>query len=597
MIQRAEPYHPVTLLSGLVLMLMGAAAVAADIPFRDGTFHYDLDEKRLADFLEEFFEDQGIPVVLSAMVEAAPGRMVGPQTGSGEAIFRRIADSHRLIAFHDGFAAYLYMLSESQIRYLDIPPDRIARFQAAARELGLTGSGNELQVRVADGFAVARGTPRFVEQIEELARAFRTTGEEVSQTFQSFALRYAWASDTTVEVGNRIVTVPGVASLLRELLHGPTWGPMASGRGERVRRTTAARMRGLGLSDDPRLPLQVLEDRDMDHGWSERGQPMVPSGFGRSTTFADAHIVADPYRNAVIVRDRPENFEFYESLIRALDIEPAVIEIEAAIIDVDLRRMRQLGVDWRFRTTRNEVIFSTDDVKQNFVETIVGDNIDLIQQRPGLQIATIIGDSRSFLARIDLLESEGVTNVISRPQIITLNNAEAIIESTESLFVPVTGAFEVDLFNVNAGTVMRVTPHRIERDPEEGGDQLRLNITLEDGFVTVSEVGGAVVPLSRRTRVNTQALIGDGQSLLLGGLSQETAGVAEEGVPGLRRVPLLGRLFRRESQRREYVERLFLLTPRLVPLNEITGQRAPARIDTQIEDLQEISGPPLQSSR
>ncbi len=584
------------LLGSLILLIMSAAS-AADIPFRDEAFHYDLDERRLADFLEDFFEDQGIPVVLSAMVEAAPGRMVGPQTGTGQAIFRRIADSHRLIAFYDGFAAYIYQLSESQIRYLDIPAERITRFQVAARELGLTDSSNQLQVRAADGFAVARGTPRFIEQIEELARAFRATGEETAQTFQSFSLRYAWAGDTTVEIGNRIVTVPGVASLLRELLHGPTWGPSSTGRGERVRRTTATRLRGLGLSDDPRLPLQALEERELDNGWGQRNEPMVPTGVGRSTTFSDAHIVADPYRNAVIVRDRPENFEFYQSLIDALDIEPAVIEIEAAIIDVDLRRMRQLGVDWRFRTNRNEIIFSSDDIKQNFVETLVGENIDLLQQRPGLQIATIIGDSRAFLARIDLLETEGVTNVISRPQIITLNDVEAVIESTESLFVPVTGAFEVDLFNVNAGTVMRVTPHRIERDEEDGGDQLRLIITLEDGFVTASEIGGAVVPLSRRTRVNTQALIGDGQSLLLGGLSQETSGMAEEGVPGLRRVPLLGRLFSRERQRREYVERLFLLTPRLVPVNAITGQRAPARIDTDMEELQEISGPPLQRSR
>lgn len=581
----ANPLAALIVLAGV----MFAGSLAAEIPFRDDAFRYELEDERLADFLEEFFEDQGLQVVLSAMVEAQPGRLFGPQTGSGEEIFERIADSNQLIAYHDGFAVYIYKLSESQIRYLDIPADRIGRFDHAARDMRLADDINTLQVRHADGFAVARGTPRFVEQVEELAQAFGVSDEEDLHLFRSFKLRYAWASDTTVEVGNRIVTIPGIATILRELLYGPSHGPMA-GRQEQVRRPTARRLRGLGLGADPRLPDDLYDDRD----YADPRRPVEGGGqmqtFATPTSLSGAHIVADPYRNAVIVRDREENFEIYESLIETLDIEPAVIEIEATIIDVDLREMRRLGVDWQFRSSRNEIIFASDEIKDNFVETIAGQRrgagLDVLEQRPGLQIATLIGDSRTFLARINALEDEGITNVISRPQIITLNDVEAVIENTESLYIPVSGSFEVDLFNVNAGTVMRVTPHRILEGEEE---RLRLIVALEDGMVTASEMAGSVVPLTRRTRINTQALVSNGQSLLLGGLTQESSGLNTEGVPFLRRIPLLGRLFSQEQRRRDHTERLFLITPRLIPLNEITGQHAPADIGVELEDLEEIS--------
>ena len=101
----------------------------------------------------------------------------------------------------------------------------------------------------------------------------------------------------------------------------------------------------------------------------------------------------------------------------------------------------------------------------------------------GLQVNSIITDASTFTARLNALEQEGVTNIVQRPQVVTLNDAEAVIESTQSVYVPVSGAFDEDLFGVMAGTVLRVTPHIIV---DNGRQRIRLLVTIEDGNIQVS---------------------------------------------------------------------------------------------------------------
>src|SRR5699024_7237607 len=205
-----------------------------------------------------------------------------------------------------------------------------------------------------------------------------------------------------------------------------------------------------------------------------------------------------------------------------------------------------------------------EGTKLDFLQALGVSDVALLDQVPGFQIGAIIGDEENLIARINALQTEGAVRVLSRPQVLTLNNLPAVLESAREVFVPVEGAFDVDLFNGYAGTVLRVTPHV---NDTLAMPRIRLSIGIQDGDVQFSEdevFEQSHVPIVSRTAINTQAIIDVGKSLLLGGLTRNSTSTTTSKVPILGDIPLIGRLFRSDARDRERMVRLFLITPRLV---------------------------------
>ena len=162
----------------------------------------------------------------------------------------------------------------------------------------------------------------------------------------------------------------------------------------------------------------------------------------------------------------------------------------------------------------------------------------------------------------------GSADVVSRPQVLTLSNLEAVLASDQSFFVRVAGNEEVDLFNVTVGTTLRVVPSIVgsKDDP-----QIRLLVSIEDGSLTPDAVDE--IPIIDKSTLSTQAIIYNGESLLLGGLVRESTVSDETKVPVLGNVPIVGRLFKRRTDVKSSTERLFLITPHLVASTRDMGER------------------------
>lgn len=592
----------------MTLLMMGslyASAVdAAPIPFKSGNVSYKPQEQPLVDFLQEFFADQGLAVVVSQQLRSQGGTVNGPRAGSPAKVFRSIATSNDLIAYYDGSAVYVYLARERTTRYATLPPQRVEDFAGAFSKMKLGDASNTFTATTGNGLVMVTGAPRFVEQAQQLADAINGQVPSPATVFKYYPLRYAWAADTTMTVGNRQITVPGVASLLRDLV-GTRQTPAAVAQ-EKLLRPSATRLRGQGLASVGRenlpSPLAPPATGDVPRDGGDIAPAPEPA-VAVVDAGPNARIVADTFRNAVIVRDAPDHIGMYDQLIEALDVEPKMVEIEATIIDINKGKMKKLGVDWRWKNGRTEVMFGSDRVKQNFVRTLGADNIDFLDQLAGFQIGAIVGDGAKFIARINALATQDITNVISRPQVMTMNDTEAVIENSQTIYVPVAGAYDVDLFNVVAGTVLRVTPHLVT---ENGHVRIRMMVQVEDGGVelqqTASTGQNVTIPLVTRKAVNTQALIDVGQSLLLGGLISDTVENHEHKIPILGDVPLLGVLFKQIDKERSRTERLFLITPRLVAANQITTQDVPSDPAIGIEEIrgqqesQEKLGQPWSSS-
>jgi type III secretion protein C len=543
-------------------------------------------EQPVANFLRDLFGQLDRTVIVS---DGVSGSVNGSFTGPGDRVFRDILRAFSLIAYDDGAAIYVYRDTELATRTIPLGPGEAARLVRMAGTLRLIDSQNRLRI-ASDGLVVATGTPRFVEQVAELARrgtglaagtaATPMTGSRLTAVrgqpleFRVFYLRYARADDTVVAAGGRELRIPGVAAMLRALVLDTRDRVLLAeaerGYGARALRQSATRVGGLGLGSVP---------ADDDSGYLGAGP--VPEAIPRQTLALEiptdsgdpARIEANPFLNAVIVRDTRDRMASYDRLVQALDIEPQLVEIEATIIDINTNKARELGVNWRFSSGGANILFGTGQgtpgredfdarLQPDFGVNRRDNALAITETAPGLAISSIIGSGREFLSRIIALEQLGAARIVSRPQVMTLSNLEAVFDRTSTFYVRVAGRQQVDLFKVTAGTVLRVNPH-VFRDRDE--TRIRVILGIEDGSIRRQEsVDG--IPLVDRASVTTQAMIRAGQSVLVGGMTVDSELDSETRIPVLGAIPIVGNLFRSRNKSRERIERLFLITPRLVSL-------------------------------
>lgn len=575
------------------IMLAGTIGHAREIPFsNNANIRYELNAEPLPRFIENFFAENGFRVVMSTQLKADKRTLNGIREGSPAEIFTSILNSNQLISYYDGSIAFIYMTHEIVNRFHPLPTDRASGLNVALQRMKLDDSINKTRVDTVANLIEISGVPRYIEQVEQLFAAV-VQRDARFLVFRYMPLRHAWASDRAFVIGGRQVTIPGVATVLRQLVQngGNSQRMFASADVSLPARASSVRGQGLaGVGNvqnnvapqpnkrapvPPPIPaatqsanangLEML-DLEIEDEWGELTDIPEVSPLGDESV---ARIVADPQRNAVIVRDRVESMPLYEELIRKLDVPSQVIEIEATIIDVNTDKLREAGVDWRYASGAREAINGESGTKADFLNVIAGDSIAPMKQLPGLQMGAIIGDEDRFVARLNLLQREGFVKVASRPKVVTLNDLEAVLESSRSVYVPVQGAYEVDLFKVFSGTVLRVTPHVIE---DALSNQIRLIITAEDGVL--DDTTNVNSPSVTRNAVSTQAVIEGNTSLLLGGLERTESVTQTRKIPILGDIPLLGRLFRTETKASQKSERLFLISPRI--LNIESTQSAPA---------------------
>lgn len=572
------------------MLLCGSVVNAAQIPFKRSEVNFQPQGQPLPEFLKEFFDDQGLAVVVSQQVRARGATISGPRGGNPQRVFSSICASNDLGYYYDGSAVYVYLSSERITRYANLPPARVEDFVGAFQKMKLGDDGNTFTATSGNGLVMITGVPRFVEQVQQLADAINGQSPSNATVFKYYKLRYAWAADMTMTVGNRQQTIPGVASLLRDLV-SPTPQSASLAAQERILRPSATKLRGSGLAGVGKPPL-TPPGAEGDAAREDAGD-ILPSQQPLPNAAVDAgpnaRIVADTFRNAVIVRDAPDRIGMYDRLVQALDVEPQMVEIEATIIDINKGKAKKYGIDWRWQNARTAVNFGRsglDPRGRTLADALALNDISYLNQLDGFQIGAIVGDAGKFIARINALATDDITNIVARPQVMTLNDTEAVIENSQTIYVPVAGAYDVDLFNVVAGTVLRVTPHLVY---ENGRRRIRTIVQIEDGSVNVeqSNLAGQVVniPLVSRKAVNTQALIDEGQSLLLGGLISDSNTNHTGKIPLLGDIPLLGNLFRQVEKDRSRMERLFLITPRLVVANQITSQITPSSPDVSVEQI------------
>ena len=542
-----------------VLCVGAAAALAAPMPNASRQVSITAREQPIGAFLQDLFATMDVP---ASVAPNLAGSVTGTFTGPAERVLRDISRVYNLIAYFDGSVMHVTPASDMQRRTFAVAPAASERLLREATDLSLTDTRNTLR-RSGDGNMLAVGTRRFVEQVDELVRAGQAVPAAAAAAagggadFKVFYLRYAWAQDMTMTLGGRQVVLPGVASILRSVV-GVRGGSGPLGQ-ETLLRPTQPGLRGQGLAS------QGQPTRTSASSSKDAATELLVAALGRTAQPAEAaptlipdsnqvRIEAEPRLNAIIVRDLAERMPRYEQLIAALDVEPQSLEIEATIIDVNTDKMRELGINWRWNQGGNEALFGNGTAS----DALLKKGLDITPIGRGGIISAVLGSASQFIARINALQSEGAARVVSSPQVVTLSDVEAVFDNSSTFYVRVAGREQVDLFNVNAGTSLRVTPH-VFRDRDS--IRIKMMVQVEDGNLTGRQVDQ--IPVVERSTINTQALINEGESLLIGGMVRESQSSGVDKVPGLGDVPLVGNLFKTRTNSSARIERMFLITPRL----------------------------------
>jgi len=534
----------------LTILLCSVSAVsrAGAVPNFDKPVSIKASDQPIEKFLQELFAQIDLPVVVAENIN---GRVNGQFSDkSATQVFNDVGRSFGLTIYFDGAVAYVYKANDLSQRILAVPSRVASQVIKSARGLNMIDEKNYLQ-SAANGGLVISGTKRFLEQIEELVAAAQSNLNEYKTplTFRVFYLKYAWAQDVDFNFSGRKVNIPGVASIVSFLAEDGKWANFSGNYVPEYSTNTVEGLRGEGMinqgGNEGHLGIGPVTSGSQyfygtrDTGYYNRGE---------------VRIAVDPRLNAVIVRDSPERMAYYESLIKALDMEPQMVEIEATIIDINTAKLRELGINWRGFDDDYEALFGRGDAS----DTRLNPGQNITPQGEGGFLSFVLGDKDQFIGRINALEKEGAAKIVSSPQVLTLSNVEALFDTSETFYVRVAGQEEVDLFSVSVGTSLRVTPHVFSDD---GSDKLKLLVTVDDGQQETQRVDD--IPVVTHSVINTQALIDAGESVLIGGIVREATLNDESKIPLLGDIPVLGNLFKFKSRTNERVERMFLITPRL----------------------------------
>ncbi len=298
--------------------------------------------------------------------------------------------------------------------------------------------------------------------------------------------------------------------------------------------------------------------------------------------------ILDDRTNTLIITDLPRNISVIEDLIQTLDVQIQQVQIEARVVEANKDWQQQFGVKWPTSNSGATTITSSSSsstttpwvgTQSPFWNGTTGFNrpasgqLGAVAWSPGKDGVTslaapagelwlsFLSNRFSINAVLQAMESEGTVKIVSSPKIVTQNNRKATILSGQKIPYPTQqggasgGAITVAF--IDANLQLDVTP----QITNEG--TIIMDIKLEKAQADFSQqVNGT--PTILRKSLETQMLVRDGGTAVLGGVYITSSTLGYNGVPFLSKIPLIGFLFRKNTKEEQNTELLIFITPRIL---------------------------------
>lgn len=548
---------------GLILSLFAMPAAAARPHWPNSSFSYYANEEPLNEVLRNFANSVNTPMDLSAKIA---GTVNGAYfAANAEGFLDKITSDFNLLWYYDGVTLYVYNAGERATRQFKASQagsvsellDKIERNPVYESRFGITLGKDGRTV-------IVTGPPRYIEL---LAASIKMPGINDQITSRVFYLKHAWAVDKTFYYRDRTYKVEGVATLLRKLFSGETDEYGSNNDGQSLsKRAGMTPSKGVMPPNQSARPGGAGAGGAPGTGGSGAGgasNQRSPQLVRRSSVSLASYITsfqADERLNAVMVHDFESRIPMYESLIEKLDRRTGLVEIKATIIDIDSTKTEELGINWRLQRGKLSAgygPFNDDGLNAG----------DALAFGRSVGFSTVLPFGADFIAaRVQALAKDGSARILARPSVLTLDNLQAMLDLNQTFHVKVAGQYDVNLFPVTTGTLLRVTPHIIKNAGSK--TNIKLAVSIEDGEFTQEKVDD--LPVVKKNTINTEAIIGENESLLIGGYHYEEDQEGVSKVPFLGDIPIFGALFSSKSSSRKKNERIYVITPKIIPYSNIS---------------------------
>ena len=296
----------------------------------------------------------------------------------------------------------------------------------------------------------------------------------------------------------------------------------------------------------------------------------APKAKKASVVAGQVRISADKATNSLIIVADKADYLVLEDVIKKLDIPRSMVYIEALIMEVDMQTSLDIGIDW--------AIFGKTSIDSK--ETVVGggfrQGVEILPGellKGGLTLGlisepiTIAGVAvNNISAIINAVRTDDDFRILSTPQVLTTDNEEARITigenrpfQTRSTTDVSGGTFESFEYR-DVGKILKITPQVSE------GRLVRMQISLEvtaiDQKATLTT--SSTLPVTLKRTVDTTVIVRDNQTIVIGGLIDDTTTTSETKVPVLGDIPILGWLFRDTSEATTKTNLYIFITPRVI---------------------------------
>ncbi|HNS31824.1 MAG TPA: secretin N-terminal domain-containing protein [bacterium] len=271
-------------------------------------------------------------------------------------------------------------------------------------------------------------------------------------------------------------------------------------------------------------------------------------------------IVSAKATNSLIIHAEHTDLPNIEKIIKELDVLTNQVLIEAMIVEVSFDKAKEIGVELTLANTVKD---------GEYTASLVGEGLGTLRNTASASGFLEVGLLHQNLSRgaiLRMFEKDAYFNILSTPQIMTTDNYEASINVSENIpylketrFIQDTSGSTSDTIRSydykDVGIMLKITP-QISQDK-----YVRLKISQEVTKITGSIDGQ---PTTAKRSAETNLIVPNNETIVLGGLVGEDKGKSTQKVPFLGDIPLLGRLFRKDERTSVKTNLLIFITPRIM---------------------------------
>jgi general secretion pathway protein D len=313
------------------------------------------------------------------------------------------------------------------------------------------------------------------------------------------------------------------------------------------------------------LGRQLLDNQRQNRIAAEKHKSRTGSAVS-GTLEGEVTFVVDDTTNAILVRATSSDYRKIKPVIDKLDIYPKQVLIEVTIAEVKLDETNKLGIEWSYLMkgiggTGANGLIGVD----SGLGLISGSGKSLI----GSGLSFLVSNSTRFKAIVRALAEDNKVNILSAPQILASDGETARIEVGED--VPtVTSSYRTTDSGSTAqttdttiqyrktGIILNVTPHINDNG------MVRMEVNQEVSQLSTKTIEGINSPIFAQRVAESILSVADGQTIVIGGLIQQSRSNGYSGVPWLGRIPGLRYLVGYEGKEFHSVELMFFITPHVI---------------------------------